>query len=400
MATAAGVGRSIAANANNAGREAAERACASLDGAEPDLCLVFGTSGYDLGGLLAGIRGVTGGARISGCSGEGIIAGPDSDERDRAVGVLAVRSDTLRFDPLLVEGYSDDPAACGREIARRVNAVAGADALGLLVFPDGLHGDCTRLLRSIEAGLVRPIPIVGGAAGDAMAFERTWQFLDERAGHDAVAALLISGGGRLAIEVSHGCQTVGLPREVTAADGGWLREIDGRPAWSVFREFLDGNPEDLDAEGIAHLSLAEELARGDEAAYGDIIIRTPLHLDKPSGALFFPGGGIAAGTMVHIARRDPVRIRERAEACAGRLLADGRGGRPAFVLQFDCAGRGQLLFGPHAAAEIVRPLQRVIGPSVPWIGFHTYGEIAPIMGRSYYHNYTVALCGVFEEVAA
>ncbi|MEK7314646.1 MAG: FIST N-terminal domain-containing protein [Candidatus Eisenbacteria bacterium] len=397
MKTIAGVGKSISASPELAGKEAAELACAPLAGAAPDFCLVFGTSGYDQSELLRGVRSVTGDARLSGCSGEGIIAAADSDERDRAVGVIAIRSRTLRFETFLIREYSSDPGRCGRELGRQVMAGDTSDALALLVFPDGLVGNCTDLLRALEAAIAPGIPIVGGSAGDAMVFERTWQFQDGDSASDSVAAVLVRGRGEVAIQVSHGCQTVGLQRLVTNAGGGWLRSIDGKPAWSVFREYLDGDPEDLNAEGIAHLSLAAELDPDAKEEYGSLIVRTPLQLDRESGALFFPGGGIATGTPVWIARRDSLRVRESARACAARIANHRRGERPAFVLQFDCAGRGRIMFGSRAAEEIVRPLQEEIGTSTPWLGFHTYGEIAPIKGRSYYHNYTVVLCAFFDN---
>ena len=65
-------------------------------------------------------------------------------------------------------------------------------------------------------------------------------------------------------------------------------------------------------------------------------------------------------------------------------------------MQFDCAGRGSILFGSCAAQEIVHPLQEALGDTTPWIGFHTYGEIAPINGKPYYHNYTVVLCALYD----
>jgi len=392
MATKAGVGRSISSSASAAGREAAAQACAPLGDSSPDFCLVFGTSGYDQHDLLEGVRSVTGGARIAGCSAEGIIAGPESHERDRAVAVFAVRSDVFRFEPFLIPGYEREPAAAGIELARQVNASNPRRPLALLLFPDGLTGDCSALLHAAETELSSPIPMIGGAAGDAMVFERTWQYMDGAVASGQLAAVLVSGEGTLVHQVSHGCSTIGLDRTITAAGSGWVREIDGRPAWAVFREFLDGDPQDLNAEGIAHLSLAQAL--DDDQDYGDFIVRTPLQLERDSGALFFPGGGIAEGTRVKIARRDPERIRESAVRCAERLLASGLG-RPDFVLQFDCAGRGRLMFGPCAASEIVQPLQRILGEDVPWAGFHTYGEIAPVAGRSRYHNYTVALCAFF-----
>lgn len=101
MSTFAAVGKSISASAGLAGQEAATRACAALGGRPPHFCLVFGTSGYDQAELLRGVRAVVGTARLSGCTGEGLIAGAESDERDRAVGVLVVRSDALCFEPLL-----------------------------------------------------------------------------------------------------------------------------------------------------------------------------------------------------------------------------------------------------------------------------------------------------------
>lgn len=79
------------------------------------------------------------------------------------------------------------------------------------------------------------------------------------------------------------------------------------------------------------------------------------------------------------------------------VLVSRDGRRPDLVLQFDCAGRGRILWGGCAAQEIVAPLRRTLGETTPWIGFHTYGEIAPIGDRPYYHNYTVALCAFYER---
>ena len=188
---------------------------------------------------------------------------------------------------------------------------------------------------------------------------------------------------------------IGLERTVTRAEGGWVREIDGRPAWDVFKEYLEGDPPDLQAEGVIHLCIGKpldaEATRDYDAPH---VIHTPLHLDKETGALFFPGGGLSSGERIRLTRRDAARIRESALGCARKLVRPDQ--RPAAVFQFDCAGRGRALFGSYAADEIVRPLQAELGTDVPWIGFHTFGEIAPIGGRSYYHNYTVVLCALYD----
>lgn len=219
----------------------------------------------------------------------------------------------------------------------------------------------------------------------------------DRAISGGIAVLLISGEGYVSFSVSHGCEPLGSEREVTRAEGGWLQAIDGAPAWTVFKEYLDGDPQDLNAEGVVHLCIGEQLEPEAAAVYAPLIIRTPTKLDPQSGALFFPGGGLSQGTTVHLTRRDQDRIRTGAATCAKAIL-NGGGRQPAFVLQVDCAGRGRIMFGTGVSAAIVAPLRALIGPETPWVGFHSYGEIAPILGVSRYHNYSVVLCALFDGV--
>ena len=382
-----------------AGTEAATGAIAGLAGAGPSLMLVYATADHDHDQLLASIAKVAPGVPIVGCSGEGIIANGESDESLAAVAVMAIASDRIRFRSFLVEDYGRDPEAAGRQIAALVNA-EGAAARCLWLMPDGLHGNCTTLLRTLHAEVTLPIPIVGGAAADGMTFERTFQYGAGRAISGGVAAVLVLGDADAEIAVSHGCQPIGLERVVTKAEGGWIYEIDGKPAWSAFKEYLSDDVEDLNGEGIVHLCIGEPLRNGGSSSYDPYVIRTPLQLDKASGSLFFPGGGLTEGGVIQLTRRDPDKIRESARTCAEQLRGRHEGRDPDLVLQFDCAGRGRILWGGCATAEIVAPLRKVLGPNAPWIGFHTYGEIAPIEGRPYYHNYTVALCALYEQDTA
>jgi hypothetical protein len=394
MTTLAHVGRSVRTDARDAGREAASTALDGLPSRRADLCLIFATAGYDQEELLRAVADEVGAAALSGCSGEGVIALREVHECDHAVVVMAIESSDMTFEPLLLRDYHEAPAARGEELAQAL-ARPGESLVSVLVFPDGLRGNCTEFLDSLQASLPAPVVVAGGTAGDAMVFERTYQYCGREAASDAIAAVVIRGAGRMEVAVSHGCAPIGLERRVTDGDGGWVREIDGMPAWNVFKEYLDGDPEDLNAEGIVHLCIGEPLAPEQASVYAPYVIRTPLSLDKESGALFFPGGGLSSGQRIQLTRRDPANIRESAVACATSLAAHRRGGAPALVLQFDCAGRGKVLFGARAAEQAVAPLVDVLGDDIPWIGFHTYGEIAPIADHPYYHNYTVVLCALF-----
>lgn len=375
-------------DARGAGREAATTACAGLSRA-PDFLLVFGTSGYTPGEMLAGVREVCD-APLAGCSGEGVIAGDHSSERPRAVAVLAVCSDTLRFEAHLLPEYGRDSAGAGATLAEALRG--RGDLAGLLVFPDGLMGDCERFLGALHEGLpeaARAV-VVGGAAGDAMELRETSQYRDAVALQGGLSAVAIFGPARLAVEVSHGCEAVGGPLRITRAEGPWLREIDGRPALSVFEDYLAGGADALTEEGIAHLGLGEVSPEAPDVLE---VIHTPHRFDRATGSMGFPGGGLSPGP-VRMVRRDADAVRSSTVQCAQRLRDALGAQRPAFVLQFDCAGRGQTLFGPETSDAIVRPLRETLGGDAPWVGFHSYGEIAPVRGRARYHNYTVALCAL------
>lgn len=393
--TRAAVGRSLLDESIDAGREAAQQALAALEGRTPKLALVFASADHEQSELIAGVRSVVPAVKLAGCSGEGIIAGSESTEAMSAVAVMLFASERIQFDTFFIPDYAVDSAAAGRQLAARVNEQI-EDARCLCVLPDGLQGNCTAFLNALQESLVRPVPVVGGAAADAMVFQGTYQYFDDQIASGGLVAVLISGAVDIEIGVSHGCTPIGLERQVTASEGGWIKEIDHQPAWKVFKEYLGDDTEDLNADGIVHLCLGEPL-RGAPVDYDPYVIRTPMQLDKENGALFFPGGGLTEGTSVQLTRRDPDKIRQSAAECAMSVLMSRDGRAPELVLQFDCAGRGRILWGGCAADEIVAPLRKTLGATTPWIGFHTYGEIAPIGGRPYYHNYTVALCAFYER---
>ena len=136
----------------------------------------------------------------------------------------------------------------------------------------------------------------------------------------------------------------------------------------------------------------------DVGPYGEYVMRTPFGLDKATGALFFPGA-LPQGAQIQLMRRDPDRIRQSAIEGARELASRRPAATPSLVLQLDCAGRGRIIFGNRTTETIVRPIQEVLGRRLPWVGFHTYGELARLNRRLYYHNYTVVLCAIYDDAS-
>lgn len=393
MPTVAAIAKSTRHQAAQAGRDAAARARDQL-GRGPDVALLFATAAYDQAALLAGVRETLGDVPICGCSGEGVITADGSDETTYAVVLALVASDRARFSALSLGGFGRDPRRLGHALAAEV-ARRDGEARALLLFPDGLTGNATALLDGLQERLPPRLVVAGGTAGDLARFDATYQYGRDGAIRDGVSALVISGDVDVESTVSHGCMPIGSARTVTRAEGGMVYEIDGRPAWQVFKEYLDGDPEELVAGDSVHLSFGQRLPREDVGSYGEYVMRTPFGLDKANGALFFPGA-LPQGAEIQLMRRDPDLIRQGAIDSARALAARRPGATPALVLQFDCAGRGRIIFGERTTDTIVRPIQEVLGRDVPWAGFHTYGELARLERRIYYHNYTVVLCALYD----
>lgn len=369
-----------------AGAEAA-RIALSRAAAPASLVLVFATVGHDQRALLQGIVELTGDTPLVGCSGTGVITQAGSDESSFSVAVMVIASETLHVRTVL-----------GREVSRGVEPAAEAIACAVretsdprlvLMFPDGLKANATALLSAVDARLPSRLPILGGSAGEVLRFDRTYQYFDGEVVEDAVAAVVLGGAFELDLEVTHGCTLLGLVHRVTDAEGGLVRALDDQPAWHVMREYVSDPEQGLSAADQPYLCVAQPIENGEH------LIRVPLGLDDATGALFFPGG-LARGDEVTMARRDAERVARNAVEAAERMQARHAGRRPALVLQFDCAGRGSSLFGHGVTTQLIDPVQRVLGKDLQWIGFHSYGELAPVRGKNHFHQYTMALCAVYE----
>lgn len=392
MSTNVGVGRSRSRDSLAAGREAAGEAIAPLAGRAPSIVLVFATAGHDQGSVLRGVCDVTGDAPLVGASAEGTITRHGSEEVSHSVAVAAIASDTVSFETFFVPDFVEDSRGAGRALASAVRARRHEGGL-LVLFPDGIGGNCRELLEEVTAGIDPSIVVVGGTAGDLLAFQQTYQYHGDRVASGGVSALWVGGEVLPEVVVTHGCDLVGNERVVTRASGCWVERIDEQPAWSFFKGYLADDADTLEAMHVSHLLLAERIGAPEEGV-DDFTVRVPVRLDAERGALFF-AAGIREGTRVQPALRNPDKVCARAVAAARRITSRHAGERPLFVLDLECAGRGALLFGQDTTSRLVAPVQQVFGPEVPWIGLHTYGEIGPVAGATWFHNYTAVLCAFY-----
>jgi hypothetical protein len=379
-----------------AGQEAAEKALATAGIEKPDFVFMFATVGYNQQDVLKAVREATDGAPLCGCSGEGVIAGGEADESNFAVGVMAISSDRLRFSHGVVTGLKEDPAKAGRAIAEAVQPEVSSDTLALFLLPDGITLNFHRLVASLEGqlNLDHLLPIVGGTAADNLAAKRTYQYYNDQVVSDGVAWALLSGQAHVAWAVNHGCVPVGVEYKVTRSKANVIYEIDGRPALEVVKDYLtEAEIEDW-ARAVLTLPLGFKVP-GYMQDYDEYIIRGMLGgKDDATGSVTIPTE-VPEGTSIWPTRRDSEKLAKGIERVAEEIQAQ-LGDNPArLVFQFDCAGRGRVVLREQQKLQLLAMLRQQVGAETPWLGFYTYGEIAPVGEHNHFHNYTVVLTVIY-----
>ncbi|MBC7073823.1 FIST C-terminal domain-containing protein [Candidatus Parcubacteria bacterium] len=396
MSIKIGVGESKKVDSFEAGKEAAIMALEKAEINECDFCLVFSTVGYDLSQLLKGIREVTKDAPLVGCSGEGIITQSGSNEEIYGVGVMVVKSDEIAFHPVMATNLKESSKKAGQEIGKELSKYLKEKPIALLLFADCLTVNTDELFKGIESSLKRFVPFVGGTSFDNWQFKKTYQFFNDKVLVDSAVAVLVSGDAECLIKVSHGCEPLGIERTVTRAEKNIIYEIDGKSAWDVLQEYVGPAEKDMPfGKLIAHLSFGLKVPKEISTVYDQYIIRTPMVLDEKTGSIQI-SAEIKTGTKLQLVRRDAEKIKMSVEKVASEIKEQLKNKKILGVVHIDCAGRGKAVLGTQVNEIAIFPLQETLGKDIPWLGFHSGGEIAPIGKRNFFHNYTVVL-GVFYQ---
>lgn len=396
MGTAAGVGYSDHRNPAEAGKAAALQALERAGVAKPDFVFVFASVGYNQQLLIGAIREATSGAPLSGCSGEGIITREVVAETNFGVSVMVISSDELRFDNARVREMERDTAVAGERLATEVAPFLADDSVACFLFADGLVFNFDPFLAAFEKALQRtpPLPIFGGLAADNWASRKTYQYHDGEVFSEGISCVIMSGRGAVACGINHGCVPVGSKRTVTSCEGNVIREIDGVPALEALKDYFEEEWMSQWNKASLNLCLGFETPAHMKQAYEEHIIRYMMAKDDEEGSVTIQSD-VRDGTDLWIVRRDKELIRSGLHSISSQVREQAGNSRPKFILQFECVGRGKVVFREKEKLELIRSLQEDMGADIPWIGFYSYGEIGPIRGCNCFHNFTAVVAAVY-----
>lgn len=395
MGTSVGVGYSVHRNPEYAGKEAALKALEQKGPGKPDFAFVFATVGYNQQILIRTIRQTMSGAPISGCSGEGIITQGMVAETNFGVCVMAISSDELRFNNVRVKEISRGTDLAGERLATELKPLLTADSIACFLFVDGLVFDFDPFREAFEKSLQnRQLPLFGGLAADNWAIRKTYQYHDDEVFSEGISCVLISGRGAVASGISHGCVPIGTKRTITRSKGNIIYEIDGIPVLEALKDYSEEDWKTQWNKLSLNLCLGFKTPEHMKKEYGEFVVRYMVGKDDREGSVTIQSD-VRDGTEFWMVRRDKELIRDGLQAIS-RQIEEKRGSRkPKFVLQFECMGRGKVVFREQEKIELIRSLQEAVGKDIPWMGFYTYGEIGPIAHYNCIHNFTAVVAAVY-----
>ena len=385
-------GRSQEQQTSVAAQAAATEARSGLRGAPARLVLVFAGPKHDLSEALATTTRLFPDANVAGCSTAGEFTGEGLTHNGLVVAALA--SADLQLLSTMAETVGKDPLQAAETLTTGfAAALAAARQAGLpfsavLTLVDGLNGKGERLVNAIAERADNGARILGGAAGDEGTFKQTRVGLDGRVAADAAVGISIFGRNPIGIGMRHGLTPSTKRMPVSRADGNIIYEIDGRPAFEIYRDHAHANGVELTPQNAGPYMITYELGI---YLFGELWeARAPLSVN-PDGSLMC-AGDLSRGQQVCILEGAPAPMIAAAREAAREAREGLRGAKPAGVLVFDCICRGILL--KEAFDQEIAAIRNEIG-DVPIAGFLTYGEIARYGGSSNgWHNTTAVVVAI------
>jgi hypothetical protein len=333
-------------------------------GARPAAAVVyFASAHYDPQQVAGPLAGRFPGIPVIGCS----TAGEFTDQRTGTGGISAVAlPEGILVRAVAALGDLSGDVAAGTDAAiSAVEATLGRELRGLdpashlgLVLIDGLHG-AEELVNERLGNAAPLLDVIGGSAGDDLAFRSTWVAVGDQVSWNGVALLVAETGVPFRVVKSCSFTPTGTVLRITKADvpNRTVLEFDDRPAVQAYAEALGLRPEQVDTSAfMAHpVGLMIDGApwiRSPQAVTPDGALRFYAQILEGMDVELMTAGDLAADTAVTIAE--------------ARAELDGR---VSGAVMFNCILRRLEI----DAKDVAQPFLDSFG-GIPLAGFHTYGE--------------------------
>lgn len=376
-------------SAPEAGKLLGNDISAKLDGATPDVLIVFASPEYPYAELLKTLQESCHPRILLGCSSAGEFSGCSTS--NASASVMAISSSEILFNTVLGTGLRTKRA----DAMQQVGAVFTGNLHPeypyrcALVLTDALAGYADELIQELTLQTRGTYQLFGGGAADDARFEETHVFYGTQAFGDAVVVLEMLSKKPIGIGVKHGWKKASDAFRVTEAQANCIISLNAMPAVEAFEEYAKSTGQTFDRADPMPFFLHNVV--GIDAG-GEYKLRVPLALGADGSITC--AAEVPAGATVYIMSGSAESANQAAREASQAALNGLAGHKHAGSLLFDCAAT-RLRLGREFADEL-KAVAETLG-SENFAGCNTYGQIARTEGQfSGFHNCTAIVCAIPE----
>lgn len=360
------------------------------------LVLVFGPAYLiDDSAPIAEISELYPNSIVGGCSGAGALI--DDEISDTELIVAVARFEKVRIS-IAFDTVSDanKQSEVGKALIEKLLA-QDSQVSGLLLFAGGAITDGDALGAGI--GLIKTAQdtkVGGGLAGtvpdEKGAFGLTWVLDNNRRPVNGVVSMIGFSGDSLVFRnaAKGGWKPLGPERVVTSVDQYTVKEIDGRPALDLYKEYLGDKADELPAIALLFPLSSRPVSGGND----DWAPAGVIDVDEVDRSLLLTRK-IAEGSPMQLLRGYSGDLFEAAEDAAYDLNAVDELNQLAVVTS--CLGRRVTLGG--RTADELSYVRQALADDISMIGFYGMGEFSSTPSTTcQLFNYTMTLALIGEQV--
>lgn len=255
---------------------------------------------------------------------------------------------------------------------------------------DGHLVNGSQLLAGIVSLLPKDIAVTGGLAGDGNRFAMTLAGVDIPPIEGEIIAIGFYGHKlKFGIGSFGGWDPFGIERKITKSNENILYELDGKSALDLYKKYLGDQVEFLPGSALLFpLAIRPDLN-------SEPFVRTILSINDEKGMVF--AGNVPEGWYAQLMKANFDRLVDGA-GLAASFSKDSLGViEPDLAILVSCVGRRLVL--DQRTEEELEVVRQVLGEGIPFAGFYSYGEIAPLTSNvgCELHNQTMTITVMVED---
>lgn len=318
-------------------------------------------------------------AYILGSSSAGEICGAHVRENSLSVTAIFFERTTLSFTHKNINNENSFPI--GEEL---VKSLPQENLRHIFVLADGLNTNGTELISGMSKHLPKDVQVTGGLAADGGKFVETLVAFNDVPANKNIVAIGFYGSH---LKLGHGSKSgftpFGPERVITPSERNILFELDGEPAFDLYKKYLGDKIKDFSVQCFYFPLWLKDKSMNEG------IVRTIIGFDEKVGSITF-AGDIEQGSSARLMKTNVDNLVSGAEEAAQDCTVHGNQ-NPELAILISCIGRKIVM--KQRVEEEIEIVRDVLSPSTRLTGFYSYGEIAPFGKLNFHrlHNQTMSI---------